>query len=274
MGFCAARRKETDMRRSELFWGSLLVLLGILFFLRTAGILTGDVFSWFWPFCIIALGLWVLFGRFTSHMDFNKAEQFSIPLQGAREARLSIDHGAGHIELSAGANAGDFLTGLSGVAMDHSSRLDGDKLEVKIDAGPSFMPFFGPDGGAWQFRLNPDLPTSIDIDAGASRLDLDLRDLQVKYLSFDGGASRIALTLPARVENMVADIEAGAASIDLTVPQGVGLRLRLKSIGRARIDETRFMPREGNIYQSADYDTAKYRAEVTIEGGATSVTVN
>ena len=69
------------MRRSELFWGSLLVLLGVLFFLRTAGVLTGDVFGWFWPFCIIALGLWVLFSRFTSHMDFNKAEQFSIPLQ-------------------------------------------------------------------------------------------------------------------------------------------------------------------------------------------------
>jgi len=69
---------------------------------------------------------------------------------------------------------------------------------------------------------------------------LDLRDLQVKYLSFDGGASRITLTLPARVENMVADIEAGAASIDLNVPQGVGLRLRLKSIGSANIDQTRF----------------------------------
>ena len=30
---------------------------------------------------------------------------------------------------------------------------------------------------------------------------------------------------------MVADLEAGAASIDLNLPQGVGLRLRLKSVG-------------------------------------------
>ena len=261
------------MRRSEIFWGSLLVLLGVLFFLSTAGILKGDVFSWFWPFAIIAVGLWILGGRFVTNVDFNKARQFSIPLQGAKEGRLSIDHGAGQIELSAGANAGDFLTGLAGVGMDHSSHLDGDKLEVKIDAGPSFMPFIGPEGGVWQFRLNPDLPISLDIDAGASRLNLDLRDLQVKYLSFDGGASRITLTLPARVKNMVVDIEAGAAGIDLNVPQGVGLRLRLKSVGSANIDQTRFTPREGNIYQSLDYDTVKYRAEVTIEGGATSVKV-
>jgi hypothetical protein len=262
------------MRRGEIFWGSLLVLLGVLFYFHAAGYLAGDVFSWFWPFVVIAIGVWILMAGFVARIDFNNAEKFSIPLQNAKEARLEINHGAGQIDLSAGANAGDFLTGVSGVGMNQSSHLDGDKLEVEIDAGPSFMPFIGPEGGVWQFRLNSDLPTSLDIDAGASRLNLDLRDLQVKYLSFDGGASHIVLTLPARVENMVADLEAGAASIDLNVPQGVGLRLRLKSVGTLKIDESRFVPREGRTYQSADYDTAKYRAEVTIEGGATSIRVS
>jgi len=262
------------MRRGEIFWGSLLVLLGVLFFLHTAGYLAGDVFSWFWPFAVIAIGVWILMGSFIARVNFDSAETFSIPLQGAKEAELEINHGAGQIGLSAGANAGDFLTGVSGVGMNQSSHLHGNKLEVEIDAGPSFMPFIGPEGGVWQFRLNPDLPTSLDIDAGASRLNLDLYDLQVKYLSFDGGASHITLTLPARVENMVADLEAGAASIDLNVPQGVGLRLRLKSVGTLQIDESRFVRREGRTYQSADYDTAKYRAEVSIEGGATSIRVS
>jgi len=262
------------MRRGEIFWGSLLVLLGILFFLHTAGYLTGDVFSWFWPFSIIALGIWILVGGFEAHTDFARAEKFSIPLQGAKEARLKINHGAGQIELAAGAKAGDFMTGVAGVAMNHSSRLDGDRLEVEIDAGPSFMPFLGPEGGVWQFRLNPDLPFSLELDAGASRLNLDLHDLQVKYLSFEGGASRIALTLPDRVENMIADLEAGAAGIDINVPRGVGLRLRLKTVGSLKIDENHFVPREGRIYQSADYENATHRAEVTIEGGATSVRVN
>ena len=262
------------MRRGEIFWGSLLVLLGVLFYLHTAGILIGDVFSWFWPFVIIAVGVWILLSDSMARANFEHAEKFSIPLQGAKEAHLQMDHGAGQVELSAGANAGDFLTGIAGVAMDHSSHLDGDKLEVEIDAGPTFVPFIGPEGGVWQFRLNSDIPTSLDIDAGATNLNLDLRDLQIKYLSFDGGASRINLTLPARVENMIVDMEAGAASIDLNVPQGVGLRLRLKSVGSLKIDESRFVPREGRIYQSADYDIAHYRADVTIEGGATSIRVN
>src|SRR5271157_4026096 len=103
------------MRRGEIFWGSLLVLLGVLFFLHTAGYLPGDVFSWFWPFVVIAIGVWILMSSFMARVDFNNAEKFSIPLQGATEAQIEINHGAGQIDLSAGANDGDFLTGMAGV---------------------------------------------------------------------------------------------------------------------------------------------------------------
>ncbi len=261
------------MRRGEIFWGGLLVLLGVLFYLKAAGILVGDVFGWFWPIFIIAVGVWILLGGFMSRANYDKAEKFSVPLQGAKEASLTIDHGAGHIDLSAGANAGDFLTGIVGSGMNHSARLNGDKLEVRIDAGPSFIPFIGPEGGVWQFRLAPDVPFSLKIEAGASRLDLDLTDLRVNYFSFEGGASRVDLTLPARVENAVVDVEAGAAHIELHVPQGVAMRLRAKSFGSLNIDEGRF-PRRDGFYQSADYDSAPYHAEVTIEGGATSIQVS
>ncbi len=32
--------------------------------------------------------------------------------------------------------------------------------------------------------------------------------------------------------------------------------------------------RESGLYQSADYDTAQYHADVTLDGGATSLTVS
>lgn len=261
------------MRRGEIFWGSLLVILGVLFFLKTAGYIAGDIFSWFWPFVVIGFGVWILLGGIVMRSNYEHAEKFSVPLQDAKEASLSIDHGAGQIDLRSGANAGDFLTGASGTGMNLSSRLNGDKLEVKIDAGPSFIPFIGPEGGVWQYHLNPDVPTVLAIQAGASRLDLDLSDLRVTHFSFDGGASRLNLTLPARVANALVDIEAGAASIDLRVPEGVAMRFRTKSVGSLNIDETRFPRREGGIYQSADYDAAQYRAEVTIDGGATSIKI-
>ena len=261
------------MRRGEIFWGSMLVLLGVLFFLKATGLLIGDVLGWFWPFFIIAIGVWILWRGSYIQARYENAEKFSVPVEGAREGSLSINHGAGRIDLRAGANAGDFITGMVGAGMNRSYRLNGDKLEVKIDAGPSFIPFIGPEGGVWQLRLNPELPTTIQIEGGASRLDLDLTDLQVTYFSFEGGASNVNLTLPARVGNSQVDIEAGAAGINLRVPMGVGLRFRTKSVGSLNIDETRFPRRDGGIYQSADYDMAKYHVDVTVEGGATSITV-
>ncbi len=262
------------MRRGELFWGALLVLLGVLFFLQAAHLITGDVWSWFWPLLIIAVGAWILMGGFRARTRFESAEKFSVPLQGARQARLTIEHGMGHTDLRAGANPGDFLTGVSAVGMEQKTRLDGDKLEVEIGAGPSFIPFVGPESGMWEYRLNPDIPTSLRIEAGASRLDLDLTDLQITTLSYEGGASNLNLTLPARVANTLVDINAGAASINLKVPEGVALRLRRKGVGSMSIDTQRFPMRDTGLYQSADYDTAQYHADVTLDGGATSLTVS
>ncbi len=261
------------MRRSEVFWGTLLVVLGALFFLKAAGYLPGDVFGWFWPLLIIAVGVWILLGGGLRHTRFETAEKFSVALEGAQTASLAIQHGAGRVDLRAGANPGDFLTGVSGVGMKLKSHHNDGKLEVDIEAGPSFVPFVGPDSGVWEYRLNPDVPMSLKIESGASRLDLDLTDLKVTYFSFEGGASSVNVTLPARVENCLVEIEAGAAQINVSVPSGAALRFRSKGVGSLNIDAQRFPLRENGLYQSADYDSAKYHAEVTVDGGATSITV-
>jgi len=261
------------MRRGELFWGGLLVILGVLFFLQASGYLTGDVFGWFWPIFIILLGIWVLTGGFTRRSRFSGAEKFSVPLQGAKEATLAIDQGAGEVQLRPGASPGDFLTGVTAVGMNHSEWHDGERLLVRLEAGPSFIPVLGPEGGVWEFRLSQDIPIALSIHSGASRLDLDLTDLRVTSLAFDGGASRIHLNLPARVENAVANIQAGAAQIEVQVPSGVALRFRSKVVGRLLIDESRFPRLEEGLYQSADYTSAQYHAEVTVDGGATSVRI-
>jgi hypothetical protein len=117
------------------------------------------------------------------------------------------------------------------------------------------------------------MPTQMVIHSGASRVDLDLADLSVTRLEFQGGASSLNLTLPARVSSFVSEIEAGAASIEVRVPGGVGLRLRASSMGSLNVDETDFPRRGPDVYESPDYEAAAVRADVRIDGGATSVRV-
>jgi hypothetical protein len=261
------------MRRGEVFWGFILIILGGLFALRSAGYIAGDIFGWFWPLFIVAIGVWILIGGGVRRQTGALAEPFSIPLQGATEADLRIDHGVGRISIGPGANAGDFLTGTRGVGMNQSVQLVGDRLQVKIEAGPSFIPFMGPPGGIWEYRLDGNVPTQLTIHSGASRLDLDLTELSVTRLEFQGGASNLNLTLPARVSHSVSEIEAGAASIEVRVPRGVGLRLHATSVGSLNVDEAAFPRRASDMYESADYETAATRADVKIDGGATSVRV-
>ncbi len=262
------------MRRGELFWGVVLLVLGALFFLKAAGYLTGDVFGWFWPLLIMFLGLWLVFGLTRRGSRYAAAEKFSVPLQDAQRATLAVEHGAGEIKLRAGAEPGNFLTGIVGTGMNHSEWRDGDRLLVRLEAGPSFIPFLGPEGGAWEYRLSRDIPIDLSIHSGASRLDLDLTELQVTNLSFDGGASRITLNLPAGVGNTMVNVRAGAARLDLTVPPGVALRLRSRATGNLDIDEARFPRVEDGVYQSRDFGSAQHCADVTLDGGATSIHIH
>jgi len=261
------------MRRGDVFWGGILIILGSLFLLQ-ANHLISDALGWFWPLFFILLGVWVLAARFLPGLSADSGEQFSIDLQGATQLALELDHGAGTVHLSAGTPAGIAVAGTKATGMEFKSRLVGERLEVKLDAGPTFIPFLGPDSGTWQFQVNQDVPLTLDVDAGASRLDLDLTDLKVTHVSVDTGASSLELKLPARAGNTLVDIESGAATLNLSVPQGVGARLRVRQgASSVQVDQTRFPMRDGGLYQSADYDTAANKVEINLNGGANTVNV-
>jgi len=263
------------MKRGNLFWGVILIMLGVLFLLQTLGIIN-DVLGWFWPSVLILLGVWVLAGRFLPNMTAS-GETFSIDLQGATRVDLEVDLGAGSLILAGGAPTGVALVGAKGTTLDVNSGLStSSSLGIKISAGPSFLPFLGPDGGEWHFSLSPEVPLGIKVDAGASNLDFDLTDLKVTYLGVDTGASSLKVKLPAQSGQTLLDVESGAARIEIFVPEGVGARIRLEQgASSVDIDEKRFPPLAGlgNLYQSADFDTAVNKAEINLEGGANSVKV-
>jgi hypothetical protein len=261
------------MRRGEAFWGLLLVLLGGLFLLSAAGFLVGDVFGWFWPILLIALGMWILLDRPRPRDRLRWGRSFSIPLQGAQEASLRIDHGAGRIDILSGAATQELIRLGAGVAMSQTAALDGERLDVRIEAGPSFIPFVGPEGGTWEYRLNSAVPIEMVIRSGASRVNADLKDLLIRQFRFEGGAGRLELRLPSNVQSMSAEIEAGAARVDLRVPAEISLRIQSESPSFLDIDEARF-PHRGGAYQSPDFEVAAHRADVRITGGASSVHVH
>jgi hypothetical protein len=157
-------------------------------------------------------------------------------LQGARHIDLDVDHGGGLVSIGGGAPAGVALIGSEAFGLEYKSHHDGEGLGIDIDAGPTFFPFFGVN--TW--------------------------------------ASRVKLILPAIAGHTLVDFEAGAASLEVVVPEMVAARIRLdQGLSSTAINEKCF-PRIGtarNYYQSAGYDAAENKVEFNFEGGASSLII-
>jgi hypothetical protein len=112
------------------------------------------------------------------------------------------------------------------------------------------------------------------VDCGVSSLDFDFTNVKLAFFGLDTGASSLKLKLPASAGHTLVDIESGAATLDITVPQGVAARVRTEQgVSSMNIDQSRFPLMQGDWYQSPDFDSAANKAEINLEGGANSVTV-
>jgi len=259
------------MRRDSIFWGAALILVGVLLFLQAEGII-GNVFQYFWPLALILVGGWIILGVYWKPANSTE-EMFSIPLGSAQSVSYRFAHGAGQLEISGGAPAGQALVGTSAAGMNQTSQLNGDRLEVRVEAGPSFVPFLGPGQGVWRFQLPQNIPVLLTVESGASSLNIDLKDVLATRVALKTGASSTSVTLPAHGVSLL-DVEAGAASINIRIPDSTAARIRAKdSVMALNVDSNRFPRLDSGLYQSVNFDTAADRSEVNIEAGLGSISV-
>ena len=264
------------MSRDNLFWGLLLLLAGAVLLGNNLGYFSFDA-RILWPLFIILLGVYILIGRSYSDRNY-KAEEISLPLDGASEALVRIEHGAGSLRISGAAKNGDLFSGHF-----HNMELTSDKTGKRLTARmrPSwrggFMWFFpwnwGSRGHEWDFSLTPDVPLTLDIDTGASDNRFDLSTIKLAKLDLDTGASSNHIILPEKGGHSRVEISSGASSMDITIPKGVAADIRVESgLADINIDQSRF-PRSGKHYTSPDYETAANRIDLRLETGVSSVKI-
>jgi len=259
------------VRRDNIFWGTALLVFGVLFLLQAQGIIT-SVFRFVWPVALILVGGWIILGVFWKP-DIADDETFSFALQSAKQVDFEFSHGAGQIQISGGAPTGKAIVGSSAVGMNTESQMDGDRLKVEIGAGPSMIPFIGPSSGAWRYQITQEVPVTLEINAGASSLNFDLTDVRATRIEVSMGASSLDLTMPARGASLL-DVDAGAASINVRVPASVAARIRFDGgLNSVDVDTNRFPKIDAGFYQSPDFDSAVNRAEINFDGGLGSVTI-
>ena len=303
-------------RRRGVFWPLLLIAIGLLFLLQTTGFISG--ISWLaiaslWPILLILIGLDIAFagrwplatlaaevlviaaglalvayapnlgpGVFVFGGSGPGESDVTVPRAGATELDLTLNAGAtrayrvsgGATELveahSADADLRVRTTGTSRV----NARLD----EVTPNG------FLRPAGESdIQVQVASDVPTSLTINVGAGQFDIDLSDIHVRTADVNVGASSMRFVLPKPTGDVPIDMNGGASSITVTVPDGVEARISTSgAIISIRSDNPRLGSTStgrgvfagGTSFETSGYATAHDRVTLTITAGASSIVVH
>ncbi|WP_374685927.1 LiaI-LiaF-like domain-containing protein [Promineifilum sp.] len=261
------------MRHSGLFWGTLLILLGVLFLLNSFGLLPGNVWRLFWPLALVLFGVVLLIGAFRAG-NAPRAERLALQLKGFEEAAVAFHYGAGRLTLGDGAAPDELLSGTFGGGVEHRLHDEGERAHVSLRSPETFFwEWWSWRDRSWDVALNGDIPLMLDLDTGAAEVVADLSRTQTKRLSLRTGASSNDITLPAAAGHTRVDVEGGAGSVVVRVPEGVAARVAGSvGAGALNVDRARF-PRAGAAWQSDGYETAAHRAEITVKFGAGEVKI-
>ena len=265
------------MKYGAIFWGTLIILIGVI--LMAGNLLAVNMWPFLWPAIIIFAGIWLLVWSQIRPKSV-AGEEVVIPLNGASRAGISIRHGAGRLVLHEGAGPNVLASGSFTGGLRHTENRRGDALDVEMRVPEDiWMNFGGPwifgpwTPILWDVRLNEGIPMTLDLETGAGESRLDLSKLKVEEIRLKTGASSTELTLPARAGKTRVKVTSGAASVVLRVPDGVAARIAVESgLAGITIDQSRF-PRSGSGYQSADYDRAENSADIQVETGVGAVEI-
>lgn len=260
------------MHRGRFFWGLVLLLFGTLLLLNNLGLLPVDVWSLLGPLFLILLGVSVLWGTFFRRSA--PVERVEVPLDGAERARVKLRHGAGRLQITSGAPANDLLDGDFGGGLRLDKRQQGDLLLADLSLPSNIFPFsWVGDSLDWNVRLNQNIPLELDVEGGANKAEIDLRELRVSDLRLQSGASASYITMPADAGFTRAEVKTGAASVEIVIPESVAGRIRVQSgLGAIDVDDMRFK-RSGNEYMSPQFHEAPNKVDIFIETGVGSVKV-
>ena len=252
-------------------WPIVWTIIGVVLLLSTTGNLgsdAGDLIAQWWPWALIALGVWFVIGAVVPS-GRRLTETLVLPLGNAGEASVRIGFGAGTLRTHAAA-AGDLVDGsfVGGVTYREVGQ---NQVELAQDTTYG-VPWLDRRSD-WDVGLTAAVPLDLRVEAGACRVMLDLRDLRVRTLKIKTGASEARVVLPQAAGATTVRAETGAASLTMEVPRGVAARIQGRmALGTTQVDQALF-PRTVAGYESPDYATAANRVDIDVQGGVGSVRI-
>lgn len=298
----SAEKKSYDWLSGNLLWGGLFMLAGLLLLLANLGVVSvawGEIWK-LWPLIIIIFGLsvlslkgwvagvvyglsavlilglaWVaLTGNLQSSHSGVVSDQFSVSRANDEVKSLGVNIKSGASSLEVASHSDDAM--VSGTIesrlsdLKHESVVEGDKQTISLSQERNWRWLTPGSFNKLDVFLNQQIPTRLNIDAGASSIDADLSDVMLESVSVDSGASSIKLRLGDKHNDTDVEIDTGVSSVTIYVPESSGVKLLLDAGLSSKEVPSDFEKVDDETYQSPGYADATHKVNITVDMGVSS----
>ena len=223
----------------------------------------------------------------------------TVELGSADSANVQIKMGAGELDISGG--AGELLEATFTYNVDElnpTATFTGGNLVVKEDdIKEGIGTLFDLDDyrNEWDLRFSDGVPMEMNIDLGAGRTALTLGSLALTSLDIDAGAGEVDLDLSGSQSLNQFDFKMGAGDItvdltgdwqddlDATIQGGLGqMTVKLPRDVRVRLNvqtgigsvDTSGLSKDGNIYTNDAYGNSDVSLRIDIDAGVGSINLD
>lgn len=294
-------KPATSWSVDSLFWGALLVTVGVLLLLGNLGIVDVDWMNlWrLWPLAIVFAGLSIIktrhwawrvlmvlavlaslaavvavgTGAFTPDGRDSSGRQTQTVTtdKSAKDASVEIEAGASDLTLDSHSSSDVAKAVLENSELElvQESRLEGDTQNVKLATKKINGDWFVRGGATWRVDLTENLPLDVTVNAGASRLTADLSRTRLQSLVVDAGASSVDIKLGDKEASQTIAIDSGASSVTLRVPKASGVSVMIDgSLNSKDLGDLKETSKD--TYQSDGFDTASKKITIRADIGVAS----
>lgn len=129
-------------------------------------------------------------------------------------------------------------------------------------------------GNSTLIKLNKNIIWDLNFNVGAIDMQGDLSNFKINSLTIDAGASNLDLKLgnPQMVSNI--NIDAGASSIQIALPKDAACQIITEmALSSIDADSSFIKGSDKGTLTSPNFENAKNKFKISIDGGITSVTV-
>ncbi|MAG35846.1 MAG: hypothetical protein CL878_06345 [Dehalococcoidia bacterium] len=205
------------------------------------------------------------------------------PLADVERVEVELRFGAGELRLSSlPATSGLLVAGDLGrgggrdaPTWEVNRKREGKRAEIEIVSGSGKFGFSSDQNAEhWDLQLSPKIPVTMEVETGASDVNLDLTHLQVPTLQVKLGAAQVHLQLPT-IGHTSATVEAGAADVTIEIPTDTPARIRTSG-GLSHVEvDTRAFPQgdSSGVYESPGYGSSPNRVDLEVKSGLANVVV-